>query len=220
MAGQAPPQGPIPDLCSIEELLQAPTDGVGDAIVVPPILANLFELKIGLWDIYFAKYGNPTPSTSSASSSRSHIGDPMLGLLQRLRENPNKRAKNDRLSNNKYEIYATTDFIYHIPTDEFANFDVLVFWKAKESMFLVLSRMARDVLSVQATSVASESAFQQVEGYYQTEEQGSHRHFKEGIYDEEVQACEAILLFDEEIAQDEAASEDRSNGSKDEINFN
>ncbi|GJY17122.1 reverse transcriptase domain-containing protein, partial [Tanacetum coccineum] len=33
MAGQAPPQGPIPDLRSMEELLQAPTDGVGDAIV-------------------------------------------------------------------------------------------------------------------------------------------------------------------------------------------
>ncbi|GKA24283.1 reverse transcriptase domain-containing protein [Tanacetum coccineum] len=38
MAGQAPPQGPIPDLRSMEELLQAPTDGVGDAIVVPPLL--------------------------------------------------------------------------------------------------------------------------------------------------------------------------------------
>nr|GEU50098.1 reverse transcriptase domain-containing protein [Tanacetum cinerariifolium] len=46
MAGQAPPQGPIPDLCSLEELLQAPTDGVGDAIVVPSILANQSELKI------------------------------------------------------------------------------------------------------------------------------------------------------------------------------
>ncbi|GJU25227.1 reverse transcriptase domain-containing protein [Tanacetum coccineum] len=34
------------DLHLMEELLQAPTDGVGDAIVVPPILANQFELKI------------------------------------------------------------------------------------------------------------------------------------------------------------------------------
>ncbi|GJS67010.1 reverse transcriptase domain-containing protein [Tanacetum coccineum] len=33
MAGQAPPQGPIPDLRPMEELLQAPTDGVGDTIV-------------------------------------------------------------------------------------------------------------------------------------------------------------------------------------------
>ncbi|GJT96307.1 reverse transcriptase domain-containing protein [Tanacetum coccineum] len=33
MVGQAPPQGLIPDLRSMEELLQAPTKGVGDAIV-------------------------------------------------------------------------------------------------------------------------------------------------------------------------------------------
>ncbi|GKC99023.1 hypothetical protein Tco_1169298 [Tanacetum coccineum] len=33
MAGQASPQGPIPDLRPMEELLQAPTDGVGDAII-------------------------------------------------------------------------------------------------------------------------------------------------------------------------------------------
>nr|GEY77210.1 reverse transcriptase domain-containing protein [Tanacetum cinerariifolium] len=48
MAGQAPRQGLLPDLRSMEELLQAPTDGVGDAIVVPPLLANQFEMKIGL----------------------------------------------------------------------------------------------------------------------------------------------------------------------------
>ncbi|GJS07174.1 hypothetical protein Tco_0363970 [Tanacetum coccineum] len=54
MAGQAPPQGPIPDLRSMEELLQAPTDGVGDAIVVPPVLANQFELKIGLLNLVTA----------------------------------------------------------------------------------------------------------------------------------------------------------------------
>ncbi|GJS06039.1 hypothetical protein Tco_0362835 [Tanacetum coccineum] len=39
------------------------------------------------------------------------------------------------------------------------------------------------------------------------------------IYDEEVQAGEAISLSDEEIAQDEAPSEARSNGSEDEITF-
>ncbi|GKA82148.1 reverse transcriptase domain-containing protein [Tanacetum coccineum] len=54
MAGQAPPQGPIPDLRPMEELLQAPTDGVGDAIVVPPIVANQFELKIGLLNLVTA----------------------------------------------------------------------------------------------------------------------------------------------------------------------
>nr|GEX43519.1 reverse transcriptase domain-containing protein [Tanacetum cinerariifolium]GEX43521.1 reverse transcriptase domain-containing protein [Tanacetum cinerariifolium] len=46
MARQALPPGSIPDLRSMEELLQAPIDGVGDAIVVPLILTNQFELKI------------------------------------------------------------------------------------------------------------------------------------------------------------------------------
>ncbi|GJV93711.1 reverse transcriptase domain-containing protein, partial [Tanacetum coccineum] len=41
MAGQAPPQGPIPDLRSMEELLQAPTDGAGDAIVIDSFYNSL-----------------------------------------------------------------------------------------------------------------------------------------------------------------------------------
>ncbi|GJW01490.1 reverse transcriptase domain-containing protein [Tanacetum coccineum] len=56
IAGQALPQGPIPDLRSMEELLQAPTDGVGVAIVVPssPVLPNQFELKISLLNLVTA----------------------------------------------------------------------------------------------------------------------------------------------------------------------
>ncbi|GKC59956.1 reverse transcriptase domain-containing protein [Tanacetum coccineum] len=54
MAGQAPPQGSIPDLRSMEEMLQALTDGVGDAIVVTLILANPFELDIGLLNLVTA----------------------------------------------------------------------------------------------------------------------------------------------------------------------
>ncbi|GKE69204.1 reverse transcriptase domain-containing protein [Tanacetum coccineum] len=38
----------------MEELLQAPTDGVGDAIGIPPVLASQFELKIGLLNLVTA----------------------------------------------------------------------------------------------------------------------------------------------------------------------
>ncbi|GJT76073.1 reverse transcriptase domain-containing protein [Tanacetum coccineum] len=38
----------------MEELLQAPTEGVGDAIVVPAVLANQFELKVGLLNLVTA----------------------------------------------------------------------------------------------------------------------------------------------------------------------
>ncbi|GKE15807.1 reverse transcriptase domain-containing protein [Tanacetum coccineum] len=48
------PQNLVPDLCPMEELLQAPTDRVGDAIVVPPALASQFELKIGLLNLVTA----------------------------------------------------------------------------------------------------------------------------------------------------------------------
>ncbi|GKA18506.1 reverse transcriptase domain-containing protein [Tanacetum coccineum] len=47
-------QNPNPYLRLMEKLLQAPTDGVGDAIVVPPILVNQFELKISLLNLVTA----------------------------------------------------------------------------------------------------------------------------------------------------------------------
>ncbi|GKE04069.1 hypothetical protein Tco_1396087, partial [Tanacetum coccineum] len=36
------------DTRTMSELLQAPTEGYGDAIVIPTILAKKFELKVGL----------------------------------------------------------------------------------------------------------------------------------------------------------------------------
>nr|GEY96586.1 reverse transcriptase domain-containing protein [Tanacetum cinerariifolium] len=36
------------DNCTMEEILQAPTEGYGDAIVVPDILAENFEIRTGL----------------------------------------------------------------------------------------------------------------------------------------------------------------------------
>ncbi|GKC44008.1 zinc finger BED domain-containing protein RICESLEEPER 2 [Tanacetum coccineum] len=196
----------------------------------------------GLYNIYYMKYGNLTQSTSAASSSRSHSGNPMTNLLNRLKENSNKQATNDRLTSSEYERYVTIDFIAHLWPDEFTGFDVLGFWKEKESMFPVLSRMARDMLSVQATSVASESAFSTSERVLSiqitrltpaslemcmclkdhldafdriqhTSNLKNSLDFKKEILDEEVLENEAIALSDEEIALDEAASEARSNGS-------
>ncbi|GKE27203.1 hypothetical protein Tco_1442587, partial [Tanacetum coccineum] len=48
------PQNPALDLRTMEELLQEPTDDVGDAIVVPSFLTSKFELKIGLLNLLTA----------------------------------------------------------------------------------------------------------------------------------------------------------------------
>ncbi|GJW11231.1 reverse transcriptase domain-containing protein [Tanacetum coccineum] len=42
------PVATMADTRTMSELLQAPTEGYGDAIILPPILAENFELKVGL----------------------------------------------------------------------------------------------------------------------------------------------------------------------------
>ncbi|GJT74275.1 zinc finger BED domain-containing protein RICESLEEPER 2 [Tanacetum coccineum] len=109
-------------------------------------------------------------------------------------------------------------------------------------MFSILSRMAMDLISVQATSVAFESDFSTsgrvlsirrtrltlaslemcmcLKDHLDATERIQHTsnlenalNFEEDILDEEVQENEATSLFDEEIVLDEAANEARSNGS-------
>nr|GEW80843.1 zinc finger BED domain-containing protein RICESLEEPER 3 [Tanacetum cinerariifolium] len=115
-------------------------------------------------------------------------------------------------------------------------------FKAKESMFPILFRMARDMLSVQATSVAFEFAFStsgrvlpilrtrltpaslemcmclkdHLDAQDRIQNTSSREHsldFEEDILEEEVPYNEAIQVSDEEIALDEAANEAMSNGS-------
>ncbi|GJZ16145.1 zinc finger BED domain-containing protein RICESLEEPER 2-like protein [Tanacetum coccineum] len=162
----------------------------------------------GLYNSYYLKYGNPTTqSTSAASSSTQSGGNTLTNLLIRLKDHSNKRARNDRSTSSEYERYLHSDFISSAASSSTQSGG---FWKAKESMFPILSQMARDVLSVQATSVASKSTFTtsgRVLSIQRT------RLTPEDILEEEVQDNEAIPLSDEEIALDEAASEAMSNGS-------
>ncbi|GJS92886.1 zinc finger BED domain-containing protein RICESLEEPER 2 [Tanacetum coccineum] len=68
--------------------------------------------------------------------------------------------------------------------------------------------MARDLLSVQASTVASESDF-------------SSSGREEQLHDVEVETGNAFALFDEEIALDEATSEARSSeaGEEEDVNL-
>ncbi|GJY95713.1 zinc finger BED domain-containing protein RICESLEEPER 2 [Tanacetum coccineum] len=197
----------------------------------------------GFYNHYYLKYGNPTTQSTSVTSTSTHsAGNPMINLLNRLKDHSNKQARNDRSTSSEYERYLHSDCISFLWPDEFMGFDVLGFWKAKESMFPILSRMARDMLSVQATLVASKSAFSTIERVLsiqrtrltpaslemcmclkdhldaqdRIQNTSSLEHsldFEEDILEAEVQDNEAIPLFDEEIALDEVATEAMSNGS-------
>nr|GEW99278.1 zinc finger BED domain-containing protein RICESLEEPER 2-like [Tanacetum cinerariifolium] len=192
----------------------------------------------GLYNIYYAKYGNPitTESSSGASSSKASGGNQMSRLLNRLKEHTNKKARSDPSLSSEYERYVHSDFVTHLQYSEFAAFDVLGFWKARESIFLVLSRMAIDIISVQATSVAFESAFStsgtvlsiqrtrltlaslamcmcltdHLDAQELKQDKSSLENpvdFEEEILDAEVQQNEAIPLSEEETALDAASSE-------------
>nr|GEX03468.1 hypothetical protein [Tanacetum cinerariifolium] len=81
----------------MEELFQAPTDDVGDAIVVPLILANQFELKIGLLNLVtavsFHGFANDDPYSrfrSVIQNRQRNLDDPSLLLdFEEINMNPN-----------------------------------------------------------------------------------------------------------------------------------
>ncbi|GJW49542.1 zinc finger BED domain-containing protein RICESLEEPER 2-like protein [Tanacetum coccineum] len=197
----------------------------------------------GLYNIYYAKYGNPTTeSRSGGSSSRASGGNQMTNLLNQLKDHKNKKTRSDSSLSSEYERYVHSDFITHLQYSEFTGFDVLGFWKPKESMFPVLSHMAMDLISVQATSVASKSAFLTSErvlsirrtkltpsslhmcmclkDHLDAQERKQHTSalensldFEDVIFDAEVQENEATPLSDEEIALDVASQGTMASGS-------
>nr|GEV60135.1 hypothetical protein [Tanacetum cinerariifolium] len=164
----------------------------------------------GLHNLYYAKFGKPTqPSQASdgATSSKSSGGNKYSRLLNGLKAHTKKISRNDPTTSSEFERYANSDFVTHLHPKEFATFDVLGFWKEKETMFHVLSRMAMDLISVQASSVASESAFSTKRKQDKCPLE-TPLDFEEDVFDDEVQRNKAISLSDEEIALDANASSD------------
>ncbi|GKF89975.1 zinc finger BED domain-containing protein RICESLEEPER 2 [Tanacetum coccineum] len=133
----------------------------------------------------------------------------------------------------EYERYVSFDFATHLQPIEYAC--VVGFWKENETMFPVLSHMAMDIISVQASSVAFESAFSTsgrvlpirrtrltpaslemcmcLKDHLDVNERKQDKchleiplDFEEDVFDDDVQRNKAIPLSDEEIALD-ASSE-------------
>ncbi|GJT99372.1 zinc finger BED domain-containing protein RICESLEEPER 2-like protein [Tanacetum coccineum] len=198
----------------------------------------------GFYNIYYVKYGNlTTESTSGGSSSKaSGGGNQMTRLLNQLQEHRKKKARNDPSLSSEYERYVNSDFVTLLDNSVFGTFDLLGFWKAKELMYPVLSRMAMDKISVQATLVASESACSTsgrvlsiqrtrltqtslemcmcLKDHLDAQERKQHKSgfenpidFEEEILDAEMQQNEVIPLSKEEIALDVASSEGTMFGS-------
>lgn len=119
------------------------------------VFQNLFE-------VYLTKYGSTNihdmMQNTGASGSTSHQNNETIRLYNTLRNENSKRARSNTPSS-ELGRYIGSDFLSQMSIQEFENFDILAWWKGKETQFPILAAMARDLLSSQASTVASESAF-------------------------------------------------------------
>ncbi|GKC96410.1 zinc finger BED domain-containing protein RICESLEEPER 2 [Tanacetum coccineum] len=198
----------------------------------------------GLYNMYYSKYGtNQTQSTSDGGSSSGVSRDPYARLLHGLTQHKKKKSRGDPTMSSEYEQYLKTDFVSGLQPKDFASYDVLGFWKSKENQFPVLSRMAMDILSVQASSVASESAFSTsgrlltirrtrltpeslemcmcLKDHLDAQERKQNTSplelpldVEEGVFNDEVQQNEATQLTDQEIALDASSDGSLSSGER------
>ncbi|KAK5826513.1 hypothetical protein PVK06_021435 [Gossypium arboreum] len=115
------------------------------------------KLKESLYEL-FDEYKPPLYSTCSQSSVPTHVslGEPQQKMTRRMQALYKKReleiGGEDKTSElDKYLAEANEDFI--------EDFDILLWWKMNSPRFPILSKMARDVLAIPVSTVASESTF-------------------------------------------------------------
>jgi hypothetical protein len=98
-------------------------------------------------------YG-PTEETSDAIdpvASKGGRGGKLKEVIAKRMRLGNASSNNTKSELDKYLAEETEDTEMKI--------DLLVWWKASEQRFPILSRLARDVLAIPISSIASESAF-------------------------------------------------------------
>ena len=119
------------------------------------VKSNLYLLL----DDYMKLYGSDKGGSQSKYSSASAVSVPNAGksmslLKAKFRQNKIESGGSFCNKKNELKIYLSEDIV-----DEGDSFDVLRWWKLNSERFPVLSLMARDVLAVPISTVASESAF-------------------------------------------------------------
>jgi len=119
-------------------------------------LFDIYAVKFGQTSTNFSSFTDTTSGASgSGGGSREHYSVDMYNYIL---EEQNKKQRTITPSS-ELGIYMGSNFTKFMTLEQFQNLDILGWWKEKEAQFPILSIMARDLLTVQASTVASESAF-------------------------------------------------------------
>jgi len=122
-------------------------------------MKNTFQKHLtGMFDAYLTKYGTTSQIHDSMRSFGEGSSDPEFAIYGYLWDETTKRQRTNTPSS-ELGRYGGMNYLAGLTRQDVKNFDVLGWWKAKESEFPILASMARDLLTVQASTVASESAF-------------------------------------------------------------
>ncbi|KAJ0466476.1 putative transcription factor/ chromatin remodeling BED-type(Zn) family [Helianthus annuus] len=117
------------------------------------VKTNFTKHFSNMFEVYKAKY----ESMRNAAFSSHDSNDPMIELYNLMRDANNQRGNTPY---SELESYTATNVLGGMTSlQEFKTFDIFAWWKKNESQFPILAAMARDLLTVQASTLASDSAF-------------------------------------------------------------
>ncbi|XP_019172864.1 PREDICTED: zinc finger BED domain-containing protein RICESLEEPER 2-like [Ipomoea nil] len=107
---------------------------------------------------YHVQSASPTVQLQSTQSepvhSQTSVGKPQARMKSQLKKQRMESGGSSKET--ELQIYLSEKLV---EDEENVDFDVLRWWKVNSDRFPILSRMARDVLAVPISTVASESAF-------------------------------------------------------------
>ncbi|XP_019166950.1 PREDICTED: zinc finger BED domain-containing protein RICESLEEPER 2-like [Ipomoea nil] len=115
-------------------------------------LKELFEDYVACFPVQSVEQSEKCPPSITISDSVS-VGRPQSLLKSQIKK---QKLVSGDLSRKKTELEV---YLSEVIVDEDDSFDLLRWWKQQSERFPVLSKMARDILAVPISTVASESAF-------------------------------------------------------------
>lgn len=107
---------------------------------------------------YASKYSQSTPGPNSTATAQEHATDFMEeDEDDYFQSQQGTHVSNEGDSDTDLEKYMAEKL--KLSKEAFDKFDILSWWKTHQDVYPVLSLLARDVLAIQVSTVASESAF-------------------------------------------------------------
>ena len=126
-----------------------------------PAKTEVTQLLYAIYALYDEKIrGSRLPTQSSIASSSSSRSSSVFSFIAHRRHEASSSSSSSSSSlTTELEFYLRNDLHSAFDENQIENLDVLSWWKSVKNQYPVMSAIARDILAVPMSTVASESAF-------------------------------------------------------------